>query len=70
MAVYSVLHSFNSNEEYWKSYIPLKMKLYFTANSITDEDKQRAIILDVLGAQDLQNGQEHCRTTRPKQHPS
>jgi len=64
-----VLHSFNSDEEDWKLYIQ-RVKLYFTANSITDEDKQRVIILDVLEAQDLQNGQENCHTTRPKHHPS
>ena len=48
MAVYGVLHPFDINEEDWKSYIQ-RAKLYFTANGITDADKQRAIILTCCG---------------------
>jgi len=48
MAVYGVLHPFDINEEDWKSYIQ-RAKLYFTANGITNAEKQQAIILMCCG---------------------
>jgi len=61
MAVYSVLHPFDNNEQNWKSYSQ-RAKSYFTANSIIDEDKQRAITLDVLRPKIF----KMVKNTRPK----
>jgi len=56
-------HPFNCNEEDWKSYIQ-KAKLYFTVNSITDADKQRAIILICCGPKTF----KMVKDTRPKHY--
>ena len=44
MATHGCLSEFDSAREDWKSYVE-RLQLYFTANAVTDKDKQRAIFL-------------------------
>ena len=48
MAKHSSLGEFDHAKSGWKSYVE-RAKQYFLANDITDEDKQRAILLSCCG---------------------
>ena len=65
---YGVLHSFDSSQEDWKSYIQ-QMKLYFTANDIQLEAKQRAILLTTCGPKTFQTIRSIVAPTDPAEVP-
>ena len=49
MALYGNVGEFKESEESWTQYVE-RLDQYFLANEITDEDKQRAILLSVCGS--------------------
>lgn len=48
MATYGKLEAYDPQEE-WSQYIE-RLQFYFEANGVSDEDKQRAILLSVCGS--------------------
>ena len=49
MALYGVVGKFKESEESWTQYVE-RLEQYFLANEISDEKKQRAILLSVCGS--------------------
>ena len=50
---YGVISEFEAGEEDWTSYTE-RLQQYFAANEIVSEDKQRAILISVCGAETYQ----------------
>ena len=52
MANYGTLEAYDPQEE-WSQYIE-QLQFYFEANAVSEEDKQRAILLSVCGSKTYQ----------------
>lgn len=64
MAMHGRLSEFDSAREEWKSYVE-RLELYFTANDVQDETKQRAILLTACGASTYRTVKSLLAPTNP-----